>query len=104
MQKIFIQNLKDKFSDLYEIEYFYFNESLDVDAFFNNINSMSLFGNKKISINGKDIILTNYKNPYDINWNNSGCSLVLDCTGTFLTKNKLKSYFDRNIKKKNRAI
>ena len=50
MQKIFIQNLKDKFSDLYEIEYFYFNESLDVDAFFNNINSMSLFGNKKISI------------------------------------------------------
>ena len=50
MQKIFIQNLKEKFSDLYEIEYFYFNESLDVDAFFNNINSMSLFGNKKISI------------------------------------------------------
>ena len=43
MQKIFIQNLKDKFSDLYEIEYFYFNESLDVDAFFNNINSMYFY-------------------------------------------------------------
>ena len=54
---------------------------------------------QKISINGKDIILTNNTNPSDINWGNSGCSLVLDCTGAFLTKNKLKSYFDSNIKK-----
>jgi len=61
--------------------------------------SIKQIENNKISINGKDIILTNNTNPSDINWGNSGCSLVLDCTGAFLTKNKLKSYFDSNIKK-----
>ena len=50
MQKTFIRNIKEYQDNTSEIKYFYFNEQLDVDLFFNSINSISLFGNKKISI------------------------------------------------------
>ncbi len=61
--------------------------------------SINCTDENKISINGKELILTNYTNPSEINWGNGSCKIVLDCTGNFLSKNKLANYFHKNIKK-----
>ena len=73
---------------------------LKFDSFHGKWNgSIKPIGSNKISINGKELILTKYINPSDINWGNGRCKIVLDCTGKFLSKNKLENYFKKNIKK-----
>jgi glyceraldehyde 3-phosphate dehydrogenase len=56
-------------------------------------------GHDRISINGSEIKLTNFINPSDVNWSDSNCNVVLDCTGKFLSKEKLQGYFNSDIKK-----
>ena len=60
---------------------------------------ISQVNKKSISINGQKIILTNHKKPNEVNWDLADCKIVLDCTGKFLTKKKIKEYFHSNIKK-----
>lgn len=50
LQKIFIENIKNCLNNKIETQYFYFNEQLDVDLFFNNITTVSLFNNKSIFV------------------------------------------------------
>lgn len=61
--------------------------------------SIKTLGNDRITINGNELRLTNFINPSDVNWRQSHCNVVLDCTGKFLSKEKLQGYFDNNIQK-----
>ena len=55
--------------------------------------------NETIKIDNFKINYTSEKNIDEIEWENSGCELVLDCTGKNLTKEKLKNYFSKGVKK-----
>ena len=61
--------------------------------------SIKTLGHDRISINGNELRLTNFINPSDVDWSDSECNVVLDCTGKFLSKEKLQGYFDKDIKK-----
>ena len=61
--------------------------------------SINTLGHDRISINGNELKLTNFFNPSDLDWGYSNCNIVLDCTGKFLSKDKLKGYFDNDIQK-----
>ena len=61
--------------------------------------SINTLGHDRISINDNELKLTNFFNPSDLDWGYSNCNIVLDCTGKFLSKDKLQGYFDNDIQK-----
>ena len=74
LQKFFISSLKKNCNDDYELHYLNFSEESDINIFFKEISSVSLFSDKnilivrnigKISKTNKDEILKYLKNPND---------------------------------------
>ena len=56
-------------------------------------------GDKSISVAGKRIGFTSAVAPGDVPWGDLGCDVVLECTGKFLTPERLQPYFDRGVKR-----
>lgn len=39
------------------------------------------------------------KSPGDVEWDKAGCTIVMECSGAFLTRAKLAPFFDKGVKK-----
>src|SRR3989338_7685380 len=59
---------------------------------------VSVDGNTLI-VNGKKIRLTAIKDPAELNWNEAGVDVVIECTGFFLTKETCQKHIDAGAKK-----
>jgi glyceraldehyde 3-phosphate dehydrogenase len=55
-------------------------------------------GENAVVIGGKRLGFTSASEPEDVAWGELGCDIVLECTGMFLTAEKLQAYFDRGVK------
>lgn len=55
------------------------------------------FDNNNLIIDGKKIAVTNHKEPNKVDW--SQCDIVLECTGKFLTKEKVAPHLEAGAKK-----
>jgi glyceraldehyde 3-phosphate dehydrogenase len=53
----------------------------------------------KLVVNGKKIRVTSEKNPADLKWGEVGAEYVIECTGLFLTKEKVQGHLDAGAKK-----
>ena len=49
-------------------------------------------GNQRISFSGAG-------SPGEVAWGDLGCDIVLECTGKFLTQDKLAAYFERGVRR-----
>ena len=56
-------------------------------------------GGSKIEIGSRRIGFSDAGDPADVPWGDLGCDVVLECTGKFLTTDRLQSYFDRGVKR-----
>lgn len=54
--------------------------------------SAILIGNRRISFSG-------VASPGEVAWGDLGCDIVLECTGKFLTSDKLAGYFERGVRR-----
>ncbi len=54
---------------------------------------------RSVSVAGKRIGFTEAATPDAVAWGDLGCDIVLECTGTFLTAEKLAGYFARGVKR-----
>jgi glyceraldehyde 3-phosphate dehydrogenase len=52
-----------------------------------------------IIVNGRSMGFSEAATPGDVPWGDLGCDVVLECTGKFLTPDKLQAYFDRGVKR-----
>jgi len=50
-------------------------------------------------VDGKPISYSTHSTPGDVPWDEHGVELVLECSGEFLTRDKLNPYFARGVKK-----
>ena len=50
-------------------------------------------------VNGKKIRITSEPNPADLKWGELGAEYVVECTGLFLTKQKVQGHLDAGAKK-----
>lgn len=50
-------------------------------------------------VNGKKIRITSEPNPADLKWGEVGAEYVVECTGLFLTKQKVQGHLDAGAKK-----
>ena len=55
--------------------------------------------NGMLVVNGKKIRVTSEKNPADLKWGEVGAEYVVECTGLFLTKEKVQGHLDAGAKK-----
>ena len=56
-------------------------------------------GDKKISVNGKDIAFVKHKNPAEIPWKDLEVDLVLECTGAFKDKEEFMRHVSAGAKR-----
>jgi glyceraldehyde 3-phosphate dehydrogenase len=54
---------------------------------------------RSISVNGKEIPVTNHRNPADIPWAEMGVEYVLECTGIFRDESSAKAHIDAGASK-----
>ncbi len=54
---------------------------------------------RSISVNGKEIPVTNHRNPADIPWTEMGVEYVLECTGIFRDATSAKAHIDAGASK-----
>jgi glyceraldehyde 3-phosphate dehydrogenase len=52
-----------------------------------------------ISVGNRRIGFSAVATPGDVAWGDLGCDIVLECTGKFLTPDRLQAYFDRGAKR-----
>lgn len=52
-----------------------------------------------IKVGGRSIGFTDKSTPDEVPWGDLGCDVVLECTGKFLKKDRLDSYFRRGVKR-----
>ncbi|MES2194128.1 MAG: ArsJ-associated glyceraldehyde-3-phosphate dehydrogenase [Pseudomonadota bacterium] len=52
-----------------------------------------------IAVGKQRIGFSEQASPGDVAWGDLGCDVVLECTGKFLTPDKLQAYFDRGVKR-----
>jgi len=52
-----------------------------------------------IIVDGKRISYSSHAKPEDVNWQDIGVDLVIECSGQFKTEQTLQPYFDAGIKK-----
>jgi len=52
-----------------------------------------------ISIDGQAISFSQYATPAEVNWQELGVDLVLECSGKFKSEDELQAYFDQGVKK-----
>ena len=60
---------------------------------------ISAEGEDALSVAGRRIGFTEAASPGDVPWGDLGCDLVLECTGKFLTPERLQGYFDQGVKR-----
>ncbi|OUR71508.1 type I glyceraldehyde-3-phosphate dehydrogenase [Methylophaga sp. 41_12_T18] len=53
----------------------------------------------QISIDGQAISFSQYATPAEVNWQELGVDLVLECSGKFKSEGELQAYFDQGVKK-----
>ena len=58
-----------------------------------------VFENGAIVVDGKPISYSTHDTPGAVPWDEHGVELVLECSGQFLTRDKLQPYFDRGVKR-----
>ncbi|CAK8712678.1 MAG: glyceraldehyde-3-phosphate dehydrogenase (NAD+) [Candidatus Electronema aureum] len=56
-------------------------------------------GERSITVNGKEIPITNHRNPADIPWGEMGVEYVLECTGIFCSSETAKAHIDAGAAK-----
>jgi glyceraldehyde 3-phosphate dehydrogenase len=54
---------------------------------------------RSISVNGKEIPVSNHRNPADIPWGEMGVQYVLECTGIFRDEDSAKAHIDAGANK-----
>ena len=97
MQKIFIQKIKEYLNNQANTEYFYFNEQIDIDSFFDSITSMSLFNNKNIFIiKNFNRLLSNYQNTLNeyLKHSNSD-NILIFILDDYVIKNKFSKLISK---------
>jgi len=52
-----------------------------------------------IVVNGKEIVVTNHRNPADIPWRDTGAEYVLECTGLFRDADSAQGHIDAGATK-----
>jgi len=52
-----------------------------------------------IEINGKKVLMSNTRNPEELEFGKAGAEVVIECTGVFLTTDKAKAYLKDGVKK-----
>lgn len=57
------------------------------------------FYDRSLSIDGKSISFSEYKNPGDVPWNELGVDIVIESSGKFRTTKLLQPYYDCGVKK-----
>ena len=72
---------------------------LEFDTVHGRWNADIASNENSITINDHNLSFSSYNMPEDIDWAEFGCSIVLDCTGKFRTKEKLAGYFDKGVGK-----
>lgn len=55
--------------------------------------------NESVTVNSHSMGFSQAAEPGDIAWGDLGVEVVLECTGKFLTPEKLQAYFDRGVKR-----
>ena len=61
--------------------------------------SFSVESKRAITIDNRRIGFSAEGDPADVKWGDLGCDIVLECTGKFLTLEKLQAYFRRGVKR-----
>ncbi len=56
-------------------------------------------GERSICVNGKEIPVSNHRNPADIPWGEMGVEYVLECTGIFRDEDSAKAHIDAGATK-----
>lgn len=54
---------------------------------------------RTIVVDGRSMSFSEAAAPGDVPWVDLGCDVVLECTGKFLTPDRLQAYFDRGVKR-----
>jgi glyceraldehyde 3-phosphate dehydrogenase len=57
------------------------------------------YKNGFLIVNGKKIPLSSSRNPAELNWGDAGVEVLLECTGSFLTKESCQAHIDVGAKK-----
>jgi glyceraldehyde 3-phosphate dehydrogenase len=81
------------------IETDYMVYMLKYDSVHGRFNGTAEAGDKKITVNGKDIATYAEKDPAKIGWKACGADYVVESTGVFLTKEKAQGHIAAGAKK-----
>ena len=84
-------------NDLLDVDYIAY--MLKYDSTHGRFNGDVSVENGMLVVNGKKIRVTSEKNPADLNWGEVGAEYVVECTGLFLTKEKVQGHLDAGAKK-----
>ena len=55
--------------------------------------------NEALNVEGKRIGYSSKAKPDSVRWGDLGCDIVLECTGSFRTREQLEPFFDQGVKK-----
>lgn len=61
--------------------------------------SFEVDGDTAISIGGKRIGFSVAVSPGEVPWGKLGCDMVLECTGKFVTSERLQAYFEQGVRR-----
>ena len=96
-----VQNFKDievvAINDLLEPEYLAY--MLKYDSVHGRFKGDIAVDGNTLIVNGKNIRLTQEKDPANLKWGAVGAEVVLECTGLFLTKETGQKHIDAGAKK-----
>jgi glyceraldehyde 3-phosphate dehydrogenase len=84
-------------NDLLDVDYIVY--MLKYDSTHGRFNGDVSVENGMLVVNGKKIRVTSEKNPADLNWGEVVAEYVVECTGLFLTKEKVQGHLDAGAKK-----
>ncbi|MEO6895198.1 MAG: type I glyceraldehyde-3-phosphate dehydrogenase [Caldimonas sp.] len=96
-----VQNFKDievvAINDLLEPEYLAY--MLQYDSVHGRFKSTIAVDGNTLIVNGRNIRLTQERDPANLKWSAVGADVVLECTGLFLTKETGQKHIDAGAKK-----
>ncbi|PJC04673.1 MAG: type I glyceraldehyde-3-phosphate dehydrogenase [Gallionellaceae bacterium CG_4_9_14_0_8_um_filter_60_335] len=84
-------------NDLLEPDYLAY--MLKYDSVHGRFNGDVKVEGSNLIVNGKKIRLTAERDPANLNWNEVGADIVVECTGFFLTKETCQKHIDAGAKK-----
>ena len=84
-------------NDLLEPDYLAY--MLKYDSVHGRFNGTVAVEGNTLVVNGKKIRLTAVKDPSQLNWNEAGADIVIECTGFFLTKETCQAHIAAGAKK-----